>query len=36
MCQVSDNRKVQEPTIGKGDKVIIYGRGNGIATLTQE
>lgn len=33
---VTDYRSVKEPTIAKGDTVVIYGKGNGMATLTEE
>lgn len=33
---VSDRRTIEEPTIAPGDTVTIYGKGNGMATLTEE
>ena len=34
ICLV-DERDSKEPTISKGDNVIIYGKGSGLATLTE-
>ena len=33
---VTDYRETKEPTIAKGDTVIVYGRGAGTATLTEK
>lgn len=33
---LEDTRTLQEPTITKGDTVLIYGYGSGLATLTEE
>lgn len=33
---LTDTRSIQEPTIVAGDTVVIYGKGNGLATLAEK